>query len=373
MTVNRTMVLVGLVTLLLAAGVLAGRGVVTRELTASSAHDGVRWQGLPLDGYWQRTALAVWTNALLTDPLHSSVIWAGTNDGVWRSSDGGTTWRRAATGLRETPIVSLGATTTGDTVIAGGDDGTVYRGTRLREQGWSWQAINRPLGQDHPIFSVAPSAHGQVVLAGTFGSLYRGVSSRGRWAWQRVDHTQDAAVSAIVWLPWNPQRAFASVFGVRPAVISTQDGGRSWHPDVRGLPPTLPTQALLATSTPSHQLILTTMGGGVWRRDRTGTWQDMSAGLPARHAMPIVAVPGNGTAVLYAGTMGYGIYAKQGGSTWRRLGQGMMGGRYTSLGLAMALRPHPTLLVGTALGVFRYLPPHPHILPLRNAAVAESR
>jgi hypothetical protein len=98
MTVNRTVVPVGVVTLLLAAGVLAGKGVVTQKLTASSAHDGVRWQGLRLDGHWQRTALAVWTNALLTDPLHSSVVWAGTNDGVWRSSDGGTTWHRAATG-----------------------------------------------------------------------------------------------------------------------------------------------------------------------------------------------------------------------------------------------------------------------------------
>jgi hypothetical protein len=69
MTVNRTVVLVGLVSLLLAAAVLAGRGVVTQELTASRTNGGVRWQGLPLYGHWQRTALALWTNALLTDPL----------------------------------------------------------------------------------------------------------------------------------------------------------------------------------------------------------------------------------------------------------------------------------------------------------------
>jgi hypothetical protein len=65
MTANRTVVRVGVVSLLLAAGVLAGKGVVTQKLSASSAHDGIRWQGLRLDGHRQRTALAVWTNALL--------------------------------------------------------------------------------------------------------------------------------------------------------------------------------------------------------------------------------------------------------------------------------------------------------------------
>jgi hypothetical protein len=170
-----------------------------------------------------------------------------------------------------------------------------------------------------------------------------------------VDRTGDAAVTSIVWLPWHTQRAFAAVFGVWPPVVSTQDGGRTWHADGRGLSRTLPTQALLATSSPTRQLVLTTMGGGVWHRERTGGWQDMSAGLPTRHAMAVVAAPGQGTTLLYAGTMGSGIYGKQGTSTWRRLGQGMMGGQYTTLGLAMVRRPRETLLVATALGVFRYV------------------
>jgi hypothetical protein len=74
--------------------------------------------------------------------------------------------------------------------------------------------------------------------------------------------------------------------------------------------------------------------------------------------MPIVAVPAHRTTVFYAGTMGYGVYATQGTSSWRRLGTGMNGGQYTALGIAMALRPHPWLLVGTARGVYRYVPAH---------------
>jgi hypothetical protein len=69
--------------------------------------------------------------------------------------------------------------------------------------------------------------------------------------------------------------------------------------------------------------------------------------------MPIVAVRERGRELLYAGTMGYGIYAKQGATPWRRIGQGLMGGKYTALGLAMALHPRRALLVATALGVYR--------------------
>jgi hypothetical protein len=52
------------------------------------------------------------------------------------------------------------------------------------------------------------------------------------------------------------------------------------------------------------------------------------------------------------------VYAKQGTSSWRRLGEGLIGGQYTALGITMALRPHPSLLVATALGVYRYVPDH---------------
>jgi hypothetical protein len=311
---------------------------------------------MPLGGHWQRTSLTLHTNALLTDPRRRLVL-AATSDGIWRSADGGSTWQR--TGLDGNTMVSLSASGNGDVVIAGGNNGSVYRAARRPGSGWNWRRINGSWGADHPIFSVALSSNRQVVLAGTFGSVYRGTSSQGDWRWQREASTgDDAAVTSIVWLPWASQRAIAAVFGIWPPALSSADGGRSWQPDIQGLPPTLPTQTLLPVSGSKDLLILTTMGGGVWHRDGKGTWQDMSAGLPERHAMPIVAVPAPRTTVFYAGTMGYGVYAKQGTSSWRRLGAGMNGGQYTALGIALALRPHPSLLVGTALGVYHYVPAH---------------
>jgi hypothetical protein len=194
------------------------------------------------------------------------------------------------------------------------------------------------------------------MLAGTFGALYRGGRMGSGWTWQAVAHTGDAAITSIIWVPWDVHRAYAAVFGTRPPVLVSDDDGRTWHPDTRGLPSALPTQALLALATGARQIILSTMGDGVWLRAATGRWRDVSAGLPARHAMPLIAAPGKQVA-LYAGTMGFGVYARQGAGPWRRLGRGLSGGAYTVLALAMPSGSHPTLLAGTALGLFRYAPP----------------
>jgi hypothetical protein len=107
-------------------------------------------------------------------------------------------------------------------------------------------------------------------------------------------------------------RAYASVFGTWPPVLLSRDDGRTWHPDTAGLPSALPTQALLALASGARQVMLSTMGDGVWLRSATGQWHDVSAGLPARHAMPLVAAPGRSGVALYAGTMGFGVYARQG-------------------------------------------------------------
>lgn len=335
---------------------VVGRGTVHSPVAAAVPEPAVSWQGLPLVGSWRPTSLTLHVNALLTGRQRGLVV-AATSDGLWRSGNGGIAWRPA--GLKGIAIVSLAEGAEGGDLVSGSDDGVIYLGSQRRGSNWGWRRIGGPWGAAHPVFSLALSPSGKMILAGTFGSLYRGTSAHGRWRWQRAAQTSgDAAVTSIVWLPWATQRAAAAVFGVRPPILVSRDGGRTWRADSRGLPPALPTQTLLPASLSMDRLILTTMGDGVWRQDGRAPWRDMSAGLPERHAMPIVGVSGHRTTVFYAGTMGYGVYATQGTTPWRRIGEGLSGGQYTSLGIAMAPGPHPSLLVGTALGVYRYVPSH---------------
>jgi hypothetical protein len=46
-------------------------------------------------------------NALAIDPLTPDILYAGTNDGVFRSIDGGEAWSSFSTGLANTDIRAL--------------------------------------------------------------------------------------------------------------------------------------------------------------------------------------------------------------------------------------------------------------------------
>lgn len=337
----------------LALGLLAGaRGIAARPAAPAP------WAGPAPDGTWTATGLTLQTNALATDPRHPGVLLAGTEDGVWRSGDGGLRWARAGSGLRGRAIDALAASAVDDTVFAGTADGAVYAHD-ARPDG-PWRRITPPRGVGaNPIFGLAVSMGRRgTVLAGTIGALYRGVTDGRAWTWRRVARTGDAAVSSIAWSPSDARSALIGVFGVWPPVLATRDGGRTWRAAATGLPGALPTQALLALPAPRPRVILTTMGGGVWERAADGPWRDISAGLPARHAMPAVAWPGGGTSAVYAGTMGDGVYVKQGDAAWRPLGQGLIGVDNTILALGVGGAPagaSPALLAGTAKGVFRYI------------------
>ena len=94
-------------------------------LTAHPADPGL-WAGPAPGGAWAPTSLTVQANALIAEPGHPAVMFAGTYDGVWRCGDGGVHWTRAGRGLRAVAIVALAATAEGDTLFAGSEEGAVY-------------------------------------------------------------------------------------------------------------------------------------------------------------------------------------------------------------------------------------------------------
>ena len=332
----------------LAAALLGVAGRNSRPATAA------QWAGPRAGGIWTATSLKLQTNALLADSSHPATLFAGTDDGVWRSVDGGVRWARS--GLQGHTVMSLAAA--GADLYAGNEDGTIYVGSDLAT-GVAW--TGRPISSTtstSPIFSLAVSQAQPIVLAGTSGALYRGTQDTRGWHWARAASTGDASISSILWLPTGSAAAIASVFGVSPSLIASDDDGLTWHAALNGLPAVLPTQALLAIDTRPAHVILTTMGGGVWERAASGSWQEISQGLPERHAMPIAALADRGRYALYAGTMGYGIYVKQDNSTWRPFGRGLAGVENTVLALAAAAGRSgaiSTIIAATQSGVYRYV------------------
>ena len=111
--------------------------------------------------------------SLVIDPSNHSVIYAGTvsalgggaptGSGVYKSTNGGTTWAPANTGIQGAGVTALATTSSGGTVYAGTGAG-VYRSSN---GGVSWAGVNEGIS-DEIVASVAvdPRSPG-VVYAGT--------------------------------------------------------------------------------------------------------------------------------------------------------------------------------------------------------------
>ena len=68
--------------------------------------------------------------ALAIDPQNSSIVYAGTGSGVFRSTDGGTNWVAVNSGLTTLSVTTLAIDPQSPgTVYAGASDGKVFAAT----------------------------------------------------------------------------------------------------------------------------------------------------------------------------------------------------------------------------------------------------
>jgi photosystem II stability/assembly factor-like uncharacterized protein len=154
----------------------------------------------------------------------------GTNDGVWRSTDGGQNFVRSA-GFADLQVFSLAAA--GNTLA-----GDLYAGTEYgvwRRSGGDWQPLNAALelGGSPPVRSLALSpayAQDQTVFAaagstsGLGASLYRS-TNRGA-DWQRVV-TGTQYIDQVVVSPAFAQDRRLYIAAVQ-AISASSDGGETW-------------------------------------------------------------------------------------------------------------------------------------------------
>ena len=301
---------------------------------------------------WQTSSLKEEVDALLADPASPAHLLAGTFNGIWESTNGGVTWKLSPTTPHGVGVMAFAAAPDGSVLYAGGSNGIIY--ARNQHASTGWQAVSHVLGSGNPVFSLAAAPDGHdILLAGTVGGLFRGVESGTTWQWTKVADSGDSSVPAITWVPWQPGVAYATIFGTAPAALRTTDSGLTWKPDTRGLPATIPAEALLAVAAPQRTIVLSTMGAGVWRLGADGTWTDVSGNLPERHGMPLTS--SSGGQLIYTGTMGSGVFGvRSTANNWRLLGKNLIGPQYIVLSLAVARTSQPQLIAGTSVGVFRY-------------------
>jgi photosystem II stability/assembly factor-like uncharacterized protein len=207
------------------------------------------------------------------DPL---VYWAATaSGGVWKSEDGGVTWKSV---WDDQPISSIGSI-----AVAASNPSVVYVGS------------------------------GEANIRGNTGAgngIYR--TTDGGKTWTHV-WTQEGQIGTMVVNPTNPDVAFAAVlghaFGPNPerGVYRTRDGGRTWQQVLKKDADTGASDVCMDPSNPN------VLFAGFWQARRY-PWGLTSGG------------PGSG---LYV--------SKDGGDTWKQLtGHGLPDGPWGKVGCGVA-------------------------------------
>jgi photosystem II stability/assembly factor-like uncharacterized protein len=209
-------------------GLLVDRSPPVTFYAASDAGDPIGVLASEDHGaHWVKLALEERVNALVQGRDGSAALYAAgaPGHGVFRSEDGGQSWKATSDGLA---LSSVGALTASDTIIyaaSGGEQGIFMSDDR----GASWRRAGDP---DLQAGSLAADPLSSRLYAATqWGVFARGASAIA--AWRRVNGGLPAAfVFALTIDPLRP----ATIYAAGPTgVFRSTDGAKSWNVASKGL------------------------------------------------------------------------------------------------------------------------------------------
>jgi photosystem II stability/assembly factor-like uncharacterized protein len=319
-----------------------GSGVV-RALAATPSNPSTVYAGLEAGGVYRSSDRGTtWSfagsglnlhetvHALVVDARRPDVLWSGTDQGIYRSTDGGATWslvhHGGALALVENPASGIlyAAPAQGGPILDCVDGGVFWQPLAGSPQG----VVELAIDPDQPL----------LLYAGTASGLFKSMS--GGAFWSPLAHGLPAAgISALAIDPRSRSVyvATASASPKQPLFRSDDDGEHWTEVNDGGLRST----SFLAVAPDRKGTVWAVSTGEIFRSvDRGRTWSEADAGLfPADSASTVLP----GAATLLAGT-GAGVFRR--GSqrsnnqetSWSLSSQGLNAATITGLALD-PLRP----------------------------------
>ncbi len=306
-----------------------------------------------------RAAVGVWTPlgpdsagifALAVHPEDPRILYAGTQTGgVFKSIDGGATWRPSNAGLGGgTPNAGLRAL-----VIDPRDPDTVYAATlndgifRSGDGGRSWvpasQGLPRAGAGFQWIFSLILDPRSPHTLyAGGLGGVFRSTDGGRTWKPRRAGLPEGRSIWTLALDPATGMLwAGCDLAG---GVFRSADQGKSWKASSSGIP-TGPIVSLAIDPGDPRRLLAGTTDGLFRSTDTGRSWKRVAKVLTGR---VVEAVLFQTSRLVYAGTLRTGVFrSTDGGVTWARATEGITDRDI----LVLAAGPHE-IYAGTS-GQFR--------------------
>jgi photosystem II stability/assembly factor-like uncharacterized protein len=310
---------------------------------------------------------AAWTSSgplggsvycLIPDPSRPSTLYAGTAVGVFKSEDGGASWREASSGMPSARVQTLAIDPTAPSTLYAGTltpNGVASVGIFKSTDGAaSWIAINEglidPLTGVSPLdvwsLAIDPKNPGTILAGSRFSEIFKSVDGGLTWQPKTFGGFQYLLeTSAFRFDPTSSSRILAATNPL--GLLLSTDGGENWSSFGNVSDPFFTLVADPAT--PTTLYAGNTGGSGIFKSTDSGAhWSTINKGLPgASGALPLVrgfAVDPSHPTNLYAGTYGNGLYrSTDGGLNWSSA-NGAMRSNYVA---AIAVGPSSTLLAGT--------------------------
>ena len=271
-----------------------------------STGSGTRWQRLFTGRGWFRAY------AIAVDPKHPRTVYVGGGKAVYKTINGGRTWRAFNRGLLPPPGINRG-------------------------EGWvDWLAIdlaNTKIIYEHDYANtIRKSVDGgqtwKVVLSG----------------WHRF------GIQAVLVPPHAPLVMYAAFYpkgprGGKPGVYKSTDGGKAWRR--LGLPTPELTGSTLSAADPQQNAIYFAEQGQIFAGTEAGRdWRSVSQGLPRDQPVSALAA-GGGTVIASLGTDGVYISTNR-GQTWTRTWPASGTAPGVGVGLLAIDPAHPTTVLAAA-------------------------
>jgi hypothetical protein len=171
-------------------------------------------------------------SAILPDPTHKGVVYAGTSGGVYGSTDYGETWHTLGSGLPHgdgEDALALGASSGGGPapLFAGTEQHGVYAS---HDGGATWTASASGLPAGVSVYGLTEDAATATLFAALVGQgVYASTDGGASWAARSTGLPSGVDAFAILLLPQHASTPDTLFTGTSKGAFASSDGGQTWH------------------------------------------------------------------------------------------------------------------------------------------------
>jgi hypothetical protein len=294
---------------------------------------GDRWSWVDLAARPAGDSLPPGQHAVVFEPGDPQALYVANEGGLFRSSDGGRSWRSLGVGLAVAEVDQLAdhaawllagagelgtlryeggevwcpvgsgrpAAVAGPELVALGGGGLVVS----TDGGSTWAAVDVPRLRGS-VTALVAAGPGRLLAGTTEGELARLERANGGWVVAGAARPRPGWVAAVATDPERPEVAWAAWSGPGGGrVWRSEDGGATWTSRGRGLPE-VPVSAV-APDPDRPGTVFAATDAGMWRSDDDGAgWRPLGRGLPNA---PVLALAlRRRERLLRAGLLGRGVW-----------------------------------------------------------------